>query len=373
MIEQRGSTNLKLITNFMKKFILLIGMLILIVASYSQSVTVNVYGLLNFKPVSIDSMVVTNIRTFEKITMYYPDTILFSSTVGIDEKYLKTHFGFEKSYTNPFLNQTQVTLNIPNPDNIKITLYDISGKLCSSFDMFCNPGIYKFNVSANLAGFYILNAQSKSYSSSIKLIQSLDGENSGNIELISEQYRLLENSTSYKRTDLSDFFVIGDTLIIKGYINGEYTFKTPIMNINGYLPISTYEVDPCDTIDVIGEWKMIPYSFFDKSLIYPNMNIPFDNILHFLTDSTMTSTRIEFDDPDHAWPYAALNETYPMKYKIFNSSHIIISFYNINTIVGNGIPQNEYHSFDLQTANCDIFSLRLTTANSFVIFKTGGN
>ena len=354
----------------MKKIILITGILILIVASYSQSVRVEVSGLMNLKYIQLDSIKILNRRTLETKMKYYPDTTLYSSNVGIIENSTNATFGFTKNYQNPYFNQTEVTLNLIFSDNITIGLYDLSGKICSQFTQFLNSGTYKFNISAKNNGFYILKIQSSQYSSSIKLIQTATGDKNNQINLISEIPSEIHNKSGDVRFDDSDFFNIGDTLNVYGYYNGDNEIIRLIMNRNGYTMVSFGAQQDCDSIDLIGNWAIVSKSFYDNP-IQDVYNMPIQGKLNFMNDTLVSSLKLEQYSIGN-WFYGQENILLHMKYKLFNVyNNYNLSFYNMNTTIDENILPNFYDDFYFIIMNCNLLILTYSPNDEyqFIIFK----
>jgi hypothetical protein len=340
--------------------------------TFSQSVRVEVSGLLNLKYIQFDSLKVMNTRTYEVMKKYYPDTILYSSSVGMEDYQQNAFLGFESNYINPYIQETNVTLNVTKSEIINISLNDISGRIYQTYSRLFNPGIYKFRVSAINNGFFVLNAKSKSFSNSIKLIQTSPG--SGNlITLIEENQTENPIKSDPNKSDDSDFFNIGDTLIISGYYNNEAFGKTVVMDRNGYAIISFGIQQFCDSIDLIGEWSIVSKSFFDI-FIQDDYNIPIQSKLNFLNDTVVTSLRLEpYTEGD--WFYGAQNNLYYKKYKLFKFNNIFnLSFYDNDIIFDINTQPNFLEDFNITIVDCNLLILNYSPNDyyQFLIFKTGG-
>ena len=116
----------------MKKIITFIVMVLMLAPCFSQSVRIVLGTRLNFRYVEFDSIVLINTRTWDTLRKFYPDTILYSSSVGIDDYQQNAFFGFESNYQNPYLQETEVTLNVTHSEEIHISLNDISGRKCQT-------------------------------------------------------------------------------------------------------------------------------------------------------------------------------------------------------------------------------------------------
>jgi hypothetical protein len=124
----------------MKKFFFLISLTVFALFGFSQSVRVVLKSRVDMIKLPFDSIQILNIRTGEKWVKLYPDTILYSSTVGIDNPIVETSkFGFENNYPNPIIGATTVTLNTIESGSVVISLFDILGKNVPKKPSHVNP------------------------------------------------------------------------------------------------------------------------------------------------------------------------------------------------------------------------------------------
>ncbi len=340
----------------MKKVIILIGILLMLAPCFSQSVRIVLGTRLNFRYVEFDSIVLINTRTWDTLRKYYPDTILYSSSVGIEDYQKNVFFGFESNYRNPYSQETEVTLNVTNPEEIFITLNDISGRLCQTFSRFFNPGIYKFCVSSTNQGFFVLNAKSKTFSNSIKLIQSSPG--SGNlITLIDENQTEMPIKSDSKLSDDSDFFNIGDELIVRYYYQDKCGDNYLYSTRNGYSIWDFINNGSCDSINFIGKWYIIKYGTLNTFNLQDEP-FTFQNEINFISDSVFTTTTLCAPGPYSIWLSSTVGTTLYRKYKFFPSSSGMtpFSFYPMSTIVANitSWSENNTYAFDFFDCNAII-------------------
>ena len=84
-----------------------------------------------------------------------------------------TNYKLHQNYPNPFNPSTKIKFDIPSASNVKLTLYDITGKQVASLvnDRF-SPGSYEYEFNAgNLpSGTYIYKLQTDGYSESKKML-----------------------------------------------------------------------------------------------------------------------------------------------------------------------------------------------------------
>lgn len=345
----------------MKKFIILSFFLAFFASCYSQSVRIVLQTRLNYRYVEFDSIVIINTRTWDTLRKYYPDTILYSSSVGIEDYQQNAFFGFELNYQNPYLQETEVTLNVTNSEEIYITLNDISGRLCQTYSRFFNPGIYKFRVSAKNHGFFVLNAKSKTFSNSIKLIQTSSGSENL-ITLIDENQTEMPIKSDPKLSDDSDFFNIGDRLIVRSYYRNKSDNSSLYTIRNGYFIRDLVDDISCDSINFIGKWYILKSGTINTS--YPTSEtFSFQNEINFISDSVFTTTTLCTPSSNSIWLSSTLGTTIYRKYKLFspiNESHPF-SFYPMSTIVANINTYTENNTYAFHFFDC----------NNIILFPIG--
>ena len=96
--------------------------------------------------------------------------IAYNNPLSIDESNLPTEFLVSHSYPNPFNPKTLIDFSIPKPSKVKITIYDILGRVVFQHNEdFSRAGNYKFYWSG-------INNQGVSVSSGTYLVTITDGE-----------------------------------------------------------------------------------------------------------------------------------------------------------------------------------------------------
>lgn len=86
---------------------------------------------------------------------------------------LPTEFSLSQNYPNPFNPVTNIKFSIPESGNVKLTVFDITGKIAAELlDESINAGEYKidFDASALSSGVYFYRLQSENFSETKKMI-----------------------------------------------------------------------------------------------------------------------------------------------------------------------------------------------------------
>jgi len=332
-------------------------MVLMVTPCFSQSVRIVLGTRLNFRFVEFDSIVLINTRTWDTLRKYYPDTILYSSSVGIEDYQQNAFFGFESNYQNPYVQETEVTLNVIKSEIINITLNDISGRIYQTYSRLFNTGIYKFRVSAINSGFFVLNAKSKSFSNSIKLIQtSSGGENL--ITLIDESQTEKPIKSDPYKSDDSDFFNIGDKLIVRTYYKQKSDNSFLYTTRNGYFIRDLIDDGSCDSINFIGKWYILKPGTIN---LYTPTDEPFSfqNEINFISDSVFTSTTLCPPASNSIWLSSTVGTTIYRKYKLFSpvNESYAFSFYPMSTIIANINTYTENNTYSFHFFDCNAIIL----------------
>jgi len=68
-----------------------------------------------------------------------------SGYLSIDNGYIPNSYSLHQNYPNPFNPETRITVELPFPENISLTIFDMQGKLIKEItDSFFNAGSYDF-------------------------------------------------------------------------------------------------------------------------------------------------------------------------------------------------------------------------------------
>lgn len=310
----------------MKKLVFLISFILISLTCFPQLVRVVLKSRVSMAKMPYDSVQIMNLRTGDKWVKIYPDTILSSSTVGMDNPIVEnSSFEFENNYPNPIVGSTTVTLNTIESGTLVLSLYDILGRKCSETTLNCEPGIYKFKVSPSHEGIYILQAKTAKQKISIKLIQSTAGDQSNGIELESSMVNQTTSEPSPYKDD-SNHFVIGDSLSFVCWKNGNTKSGAEKIDRNGYIFFNIFP-PTTGSLDLIGYWGTLPGSFPMEPTITTITNVPFQNYVHFVNDSLLTTTRnLTMYNTQTGWYYGSVGHTLSYPYQVnYNSISIDIN------------------------------------------------
>ena len=217
--------------------------------------------------VQLDSIKVMNRTQGGDTVLYGDDTVLvlyppqglpeISSDVG--------SFQVFQNYPNPVVDQTTVTLYVPNKDKVGITMTDILGRMIIQTERVLDRGKHTFLFTPGSGNLYFFNAQWLGHSSSIKILSALPNSNlTSSLEYTgSESFPVM-----LKATEAIQYlpFSISDTLLYIGYANGlqsgmlnapeaseTYTFQFATNIPCPGTPTVTYEGQVYNTIQIFSQ------------------------------------------------------------------------------------------------------------------------
>ena len=171
----------------------------------------------NAKDISntIDSIRAINLETGETSFAEGSNTIHMSSfTTGT--KLFPSNPEEISVYPNPFDNCTQLIFNSNQNDNIKVTVVNSSGLVVAEKRQNITSGIYRFNISTNNNGLYILNITGNKTKFSRKIISTRNNQSLNKIEF--NGYSSIspkEKSAKIEEGELIHFYVYSGDNITK--------------------------------------------------------------------------------------------------------------------------------------------------------------
>ncbi|PKP28191.1 MAG: hypothetical protein CVU02_01670 [Bacteroidetes bacterium HGW-Bacteroidetes-19] len=287
----------------MKRIGLFLLGFLFILSIEGQTVRVVLKSRVNMWNLPYDSVQIRNIRTNQKITKIYPDTVLFTSTVGVENyEYQNPAFDLFLNAQNPFEGSTQVVLNTVVKQPVTLSLYDVSGKLCYENSYTPEPGVHTFSVSPPVEGFYILQAKTSNLKKSVKLIQIGNGSENQMISMLYSEVNqefIPENPSK----DESAFFVIGDSLAFTCWKNENTKSGVVKMNQNGYIYFNIFPI-MTNVFSLRGVWKTLPMNYNFEPHITTVTTIPYENYVNFISDSVLSTYRnLPFNPEYSTWDF----------------------------------------------------------------------
>lgn len=126
----------------------------------------------NSQYVLLDSIYVENLTQGGDTTIYAPQSILvleYVSGIG-DESLVNNRLILSQNYPNPFQQHTNISLFLPEKDNVIIRIQNLMGQEVSYYENTLSPGNHTFIFCPGNQDYYILTAFSGSGTRSIKMV-----------------------------------------------------------------------------------------------------------------------------------------------------------------------------------------------------------
>ncbi|MDP1623438.1 MAG: FISUMP domain-containing protein [Bacteroidales bacterium] len=164
-----------------------------------------------------DSIKVMNRTRGGDTVLYYPDTVLALVQVGIhDMDNDKEHFQVFQNYPNPVMDQTIITLYVPEKDKVDLTVTDIHGRQVIHTRRMLDQGYHSFRFTPGTGRLFFFTTRWKGSRNSIRIMNSASASNRN----CSLEYMGIDKSPSpLKTTEAVQTFTFsqGDTLLYIGY------------------------------------------------------------------------------------------------------------------------------------------------------------
>lgn len=269
----------------------------------------------NTNHVQLDSIKVINQTQGSDTMLYWPDTILSLYFVSISEfEKEKDNFRIFQNYPNPVAEQTTISLNVPEKDQVNLIVTDIKGRVIIRSDRILDKGINSFRFTPGGGNLYFFTAQWRGTSKSIKILQAFSHSNyMSSLEYIGNKTTTLNLKAI---EDVHDFsFNLGDELLYIGYANNLqsgmmdspensefYTFQFATNIPCPATPTVTYEGQIYNTVQI-----------FNQCWLKENLNVG----IMILADQMMSNNNIiekycSINDPDSCDKYGGLYHWWEM-------------------------------------------------------------
>ena len=198
-------------------------------------------------------------------TIYYPDTTLELTYVGIEDHNPATMqssvLSLSQNIPNPFDGTTRFSIHLPYNDDINISIYDINGRLVLRDSRSLTAGSHVFRLTLGAAQSYVLSVHGSKESASIKMV-NLSSKGNNQIEYESTSIDIELKMASGK--GIAEYpFNEGDLLQFTGYIWLDTSYLKSDMIEQNVNEDALFEL-------VFPSWITVeqPYSFINDSILY---------------------------------------------------------------------------------------------------------
>lgn len=176
--------------------------------------------------VQLHHVVVENITRDWTDTLYYPDTILITSGVGLSDYESVSKFSVSQNVPNPFSGVTDFTMTLPYESSVCIEVFDMSGRQVTGKELRLYAGTHTFRVWLNVPQSYLLTVKTSHDAASIKM---LNNSNGGRNHI---EYRNTEPLTYELRSRMNSHhpFEPGDVMRYVGYfLNDSMLYSSAVI------------------------------------------------------------------------------------------------------------------------------------------------
>lgn len=169
----------------------------------------------NSQHIQLDSIYIKNLSQGSDTVLYYPDTVLIISNVGMHEfEILSNQFSVSQNYPNPFAGETSVNVYLPKDELISVSIFDLMGRKLASYENNLSAGNHMFTFYPCANSFYFFSVATKHVQKTIKMLCS-DTKTYGQCKLV---YGGMTENQAPMKTEKSYFvFSNGDLLSFTGY------------------------------------------------------------------------------------------------------------------------------------------------------------
>ena len=182
--------------------------------------------------VLLESIYVENLTQGGDTTIYAPNTTLvLNYSLGIADMAGegKNALTISKNRPNPFIEQTSISIFMPEADHLQLSVTNLLGQKVASYENSLAAGNHSFAFNPGADKYYILSATANCMVRAIKMV-SLSNHSQKTGSLVyqgSEEIRVDHKST----LDINDFgYSLGDELRFTGYAN-----TSPNINGSGWI------------------------------------------------------------------------------------------------------------------------------------------
>jgi uncharacterized protein (TIGR02145 family) len=171
----------------------------------------------------LDSIRVMNRTQGCDTVLYWPDTVLNIYFVGIREPVNEEQdFRICRNYPNPVIDQSFISLYVPENDEVKIIIADATGRVILKSDRNLAQGIHHYRFTPGSGNLFFFSAQWRGKISSFKLIKAGPGSHgSGSLEYLGNEASAPQLKVG--RDSQAFSFIVGDELLYIGYRNDKQT------------------------------------------------------------------------------------------------------------------------------------------------------
>jgi uncharacterized protein (TIGR02145 family) len=136
-----------------------------------QSIDLTFTAIENESYVQLDSIKIMNRTQACDTVLYWPDTVLSITYAGVDNyQSVGQDFQLLQNYPNPAVEQTMVSVQIPQKDRVRILVTDLAGRSLIQTESVFLRGVHTFRFKPGNERQYIFTVEWKGHYRSIKIL-----------------------------------------------------------------------------------------------------------------------------------------------------------------------------------------------------------
>lgn len=204
----------------MKRLLTSMALLLSAFSLFAQNITLTFTGRdVNNQFITLSRVAITDVTQNWQESIFYPDTIYTTTSVGIEEHDGNPSFALSQNVPNPFKGVTDFSLQMPKAGKVQMEVNGLNGQRIATFNQELPAGRHTFRVQLSTPQGYVLNARCGDESASIKMLNT-GNAGTNRIQYLGEGPSLTLSLRNDKGQG-SHAFYDGDEMIYIGYVTVE--------------------------------------------------------------------------------------------------------------------------------------------------------
>lgn len=255
--------------------------------------------------VLLDSVHVENLTQGSDTTLYAPDSVLKLYHTGINDPVLVNNaVAVSQNYPNPFIDFTSIKIDLPQKDQIEISIYGISGKKLQHYEKTHLAGQHVFTFYPGNEKSYLFTVNVNQATKTIQMLNASSNYTTGKqSSLVYSHYMDQKTDWKSKNTNQGFLFCAGNQLRYTAYaktihavIGSDVKQNTPEQNL--LIPLQITEGIPCEETPILNlEGEMYKTVIIgEQCWMKENLNIGFRLDVNVLTSNNGVIEKYCYDD-----------------------------------------------------------------------------
>ncbi len=227
----------------MKKITLLF-MLTLITVGIISAQNYEISFSVNGSESDLKSVKVQNLNKGTEVVLTANQTLLLSSSTNLTENdFSRTNV---KAFPNPFVDKTTIEFSSPNNGSVKISIFDLNGRIIIEKSEFIKDGFNQFEISGIRSGIYFCMVIMDNYEYGTQIISHNNTTVNPEINFVNRIEPLKNTFSKSKVATIHMYYSEGDLLLATAYTNEEAAVKTFVPTHNQNIEFEMYSCTDAD-------------------------------------------------------------------------------------------------------------------------------